>query len=76
MMTDEKNCEDADIEAYADGNLEDGKAKSVDEYLRKDVKALDRVFSLARLNAAIRKAKNAAYRDEKLSGKLSKLKKK
>lgn len=75
-MCEQKNHKSADIEALADGNLKDGEAKSIEAYIRKDIKALDQMFSLARLNTALRKAKNAAYSDDKLSDKLSKLKKK
>lgn len=76
IMCEQKNHKSADIEALADGNLKDGEAKSIEAYIRKDIKALDQMFSLARLNTALRKAKNAAYSDDKLSDKLSKLKKK
>ncbi|MAW81922.1 MAG: hypothetical protein CMI63_16930 [Parvularcula sp.] len=65
----------ADIEAFTDGNLSESAAETVDAYMKRDLNALDRMFSVARLNSALRKAKLSAYRDERLAGRLSKLKK-
>ncbi len=63
----------ADIEAFTDGNLSEKAAQNVDAYMKRDMNALDRMFSVARLNSALRKAKSTAYRDEKLAGRLSQL---
>ncbi|WP_428410305.1 hypothetical protein [Hyphococcus sp.] len=75
MDNEKESPSSADIEAFTDGNLCESAASAVDAYMKRDFTALDRMFSVARLNSALRKAKSTAYRDERLAGRLSKLKK-
>lgn len=62
-----------DLEAFADGNLSEADARSMDTVIRARPSYLSSIFGLARINSAIRKSRRAAYRDQELSERIQEL---
>lgn len=67
-----ENAPDLDVEAFVDGNLNGDLAARFEAELHQTPTALETMFAVARLNAALRKARSAVRKDPALSIELQK----
>ena len=65
-------CPNADVEAYVDGNLQADAATKVEASFQCNPRDLESMFAVARLNAALRKARSRLMKDPNLAGALGK----